>query len=141
MEDDFAQDRYAALVAHVRALDKMDADLDPVAFLKTIRNARHMASTARSGRNIAFKVTYVIEAVMFCQLLHDAGTMRKALKRAAVLALPECLRNDVDQLLRIWTILQRCRTKLRFRAGVSCSMAPSCSGTGATRQSAATFGS
>ena len=78
----------------------MAADLDPVAFLKSTRNARHMASAARSGRNIAFKVTYVIEAVMFCQLLHDAGTMRKALKRAAVLALPESLRNDVDQLFK-----------------------------------------
>ena len=40
-EDDFAQDRYVALVAHVRALDKMVSDLDPVAFLKVVRNAAH----------------------------------------------------------------------------------------------------
>ena len=97
-EDDFAQDRYAALVAHVRALDKMVSDLDPVAFLKVTRNARHMANASRNGHGLPYKVTFVVEAVMLANLLHDAGTMHKVLHRAAVLALPPALRNDVAQL-------------------------------------------
>lgn len=95
------QVQFEALEECVAVLDTVEQELDPITFLKSIRELDGKAGSALSehGRNIQYKVSFIVKAMMMADMLRSSDNLADAIAQGVGILLPPSLRQPFTELL------------------------------------------
>lgn len=95
------QDVYASVEHGVALMDALVAQMSTLAFVKTIRDMRGKASlSTRSGGSTPYRVAFLVQALVFADLIRSKSLMQEALARAVKMVLPRVLWPLFEHMLK-----------------------------------------
>lgn len=84
--------QHAKLENVIRAMELAWKQTDAISFQKSVREMRGVALERVSGKTTPYKVSFLVKAMLFANVLRNSQDMRVALECSVNIILPACLR-------------------------------------------------